>query len=397
MATLQNLSLLPDDPILGLAQVYRQDPRADKVDLGIGIYKDVTGESAVLASVKQAEAWVLRHEASKAYTPTSGAEGYGAAIVPLVLGVSHRDARVIQTPGATGALRLVAELAKRANIPRVAVGLPTWPLHQSQFMDAGVQVITYSHLTPDAAFDLDGLLSVCTQLQAGDLVLLQAACHNPTGVDPTADQWATLLDVIEARGLVPVFDLAYQGFGQGLEQDGWVVRMFADRLNSVWVATSCSKNFGLYRERTGALLFTGRNLRTCAVLESHALQLARGLWSMPPAHGAHVVTTILGSDELKGIWQQELTAMRQRIGTLREALVSALRQRAGTRFDGLATQQGMFSYLACSPSSVSALREEHGIYLVANGRINVSGLPEGAVDRVAQALVATIATEETVS
>jgi aspartate/tyrosine/aromatic aminotransferase len=397
VATLHNLSLLPDDPILGLAQVYRQDPRADKVDLGIGIYKDVAGESAVLASVKQAEAWVLKYEASKAYTSTSGAEGFGAAIAPLVLGAGHRDTRVIQAPGATGALRLIAEMAKRVGIARVAVGLPTWPLHQSQFIDAGVQVITYPHLTRDATFDLDGLLSALTQLQTGDLVLLQAACHNPTGVDPTASQWATLLDVVQERGLVPVFDLAYQGFGQGLEQDGAVVRMFAERLSSVWVATSCSKNFGLYRERTGALLFAGRDMRMSAVLESHALQLARGLWSMPPAHGAHVVTTILGSEELKGLWHQELTAMRQRIGTLRQALVDALRERAGTRFDGLAAQQGMFSYLACSPWSVSALREKHGIYMVGNGRINVSGLPENAVDRVAQALAATIASEEKVS
>ena len=396
MATLQHLSLLPDDPILGLAQLYQQDPRSDKVDLGIGIYKDATGQSSVLASVKKAEAWLLQHQATKAYTATSGAEGFGAAISSLVLGAEHRVTRVIQAPGATGALRLAAELAKRAGMVRVAIGVPTWPLHPGQFGDAGVQVVTYAHLKADGVFNLEGLLSAVAQLQPGDLVLLQAACHNPTGVDPDSEQWVQVLEAINARQLVPVFDLAYQGFGQGLEEDARVVRLFAEQLDSVWIASSCSKNFGLYRERTGALLLTGRNLSSSAVLESHALQIARGLWSMPPAHGAQVVTTILASDELRSLWLQELVAMRTRIETLRRQLVAGLGTRAGARFDRLANQHGMFSYLACTPGSVQTLREDHGIYLVGNGRLNVSGLAEGNIDQVANALVATFDGEEPV-
>lgn len=383
---LAHLSLLPDDPILGLAHLYREDARLEKVDLGIGIYKDVQGGCAVLQSVKQAEAWLLAHQQSKAYTSTSGAEGFAEAIAPLVLGAQADSARVIQTPGATGALRLAAELARRCGIAQVAIGQPTWPLHSSQFQSAGVQPVGYTHLDEQGRFNLAGLLDSLQTLQPGSLVLLQGACHNPTGIDPTPEQWGAILELMLERRLIPLFDLAYQGFGEGLEQDAQAVRRFCEHFDTVWIATSCSKNFALYRERTGALLIAGRDQRSAGVLESHALQLARGLWSMPPAHGAQVVVAILASQELRALWQQELQEMRERIHGLRGQLVAALSGQGGERFATVARQSGMFSYLGLTPEDVKTLRAEHGIYLVGSGRVNVSGLDDASVGRLARAV-----------
>lgn len=393
MNIFDKLEILPDDPILGLAARYHADPRGSKIDLGVGIYKDVNGHTPVMQAVKQAEQWLLEHEATKAYTSTAGVEGFEGAIGSLLLGAQASDYHVVQTPGGTGALRLMAEfLHRRTRVSRVLIGVPTWPIHGAIFECGGVQVCTYDYLDQAGQFNLPALLAAMATLQRGDAVLLHACCHNPTGVDPTRLQWHAILDAVREHGLLPLFDMAYQGFGDGLDEDAWALRLFCQALPEVLAAASCSKNFGLYRERTGALLSYSIQPRNLAAVQSQLIDCARSLWSMPPAHGAGVVTRILSDAPLRELWLQELTAMRQRTNELRQGLCKALE--AVDCFappQHLAGQRGMFSYLGCSPKVVARLREQSGIYLVGQGRINVSGLPAARLEAVASAIKVALA------
>lgn len=388
MTILNQLSLLPDDPILGLIDVYLRDERAHKIDLGVGIYKDAEGNAPVMAAVKKAEAWLLASQRTKAYTPTEGAAGFTDALGTLVFGTStdQWQTQGVQTPGGTGAVRLAAEFARRAGIGRVLIGTPTWAIHQSIFASASVATPGYSQLDASGAFNLSALLSGMAELASGEMVLLQASCHNPTGIDPTPQQWSVILAQVKAQGLVPVFDLAYQGFGDGLEEDVQAVRLFASQLPLVLVAVSCSKNFGLYRERTGGLFIAGNQALRHGVIKSHLVDLARCLWSMPPAHGAEVVSLILHSQELGSVWRQEVDAMRQRIVSLRAQLAQALASQGVNEFGQLSMQRGMFSNLDCPPALVESLRKDHAVYAVGSGRLNISGLSTARIGVVAKAL-----------
>jgi aromatic-amino-acid transaminase len=388
LTVFNELNLLPDDPILGLIDLYLRDERTHKIDLGVGIYKDADGNAPVMAAVKKAEAWLLASQKSKAYTPTEGAPGFTEALSTLVFGTptAQWTTEGVQTPGGTGAVRLAAEFARRAGVRNVLIGTPTWAIHQSIFASASIGTPGYDHLTAEGAFNLDALLSGMSELKPGEMVLLQASCHNPTGIDPTPEQWHTILAHVKAQSLVPVFDLAYQGFGDGLAEDAEAVRLFAAQLPLVLVAVSCSKNFGLYRERTGALFIAGSNAPRMKVIKSHLVDLARCMWSMPPAHGAEVVSLILHSEELTSVWRHEVEAMRQRIVMLRAALVESLLGQGVDAFTQLPRQRGMFSNLGCAPSLVEALRSTHAVYAVGSGRLNVSGLSTANVGVVAQAL-----------
>jgi aromatic-amino-acid transaminase len=388
---LNDLTMLPDDPILGLMDLYLQDTRAGKIDLGVGIYKDAQGTAPVMGAVKQAEAWLLATQRSKAYTPTAGAAGFNESLGQVVFGQALAPhAQGVQTPGGTGAVRLAAEFARRANVGTVLIGTPTWAIHNSIFASASVATASYQQLDEQGAFNLSGLLDALTTLNAGDMVLLQASCHNPTGIDPSAEQWGAILDQVRASRLVPVFDLAYQGFGDGLEEDAYAVRLFAEQLPVVLVAVSCSKNFGLYCERTGSLFLAGTRQAQLPALKSHLVDLARCIWSMPPAHGAQVVSLILQSAELTTVWRSELEQMRSRIVSLRHSLVDALQVQGVTQFSQLPLQRGMFSNLDCPPALVASLRSDHGIYAVGSGRLNVSGLCHASASSVATALRVTL-------
>lgn len=386
MTRFEHLDILADDPILGLADLYARDTRPGKMDLGVGIYKDPQGRTPVMAAVKQAEQWLVDNEPTKAYTSTAGVQGFAEVLAPLLLGQQPGETHcVVQTPGGTGALRLMAEfLSRTASARRVLIGVPTWPIHASIFQRAGLQVSTYEHLTASGEFNLDGLLSSLEQAVAGDAVLLHACCHNPTGIDPTREQWRAILEVVQRKGLLPLFDMAYQGFGDGLDEDAWALRLFCAQLPEVLISASCSKNFGLYRERTGALRAHSDNLRNLQAVRSQIIDTARSLWSMPPSHGAAVVTCILGNDALKAQWLNELEQTRVRIDDLRQGLWRAL-QGAGVHeaFQTLAAQKGMFSNLGQTAGFVQALRERAGIYMVGQGRINISGLDPLRLDALA--------------
>jgi aromatic-amino-acid transaminase len=388
LTALNELELLPDDPILGLIDLYLRDQRPLKTDLGIGIYKDANGNAPIMAAVKQAEAWLLASQRSKSYTPTDGAPGFTEALGGVVFGPASASLAVegVQTPGGTGAVRLAAEFAHRAGVGNVLIGTPTWAIHHSIFASAAVATRSHEHLDTRGAFNLEALLAGMSRLNAGDMVLLQASCHNPTGVDPTPEQWDAILAQVKSQELTPVFDLAYQGFGVGLDEDAAAVRLFAQNLPLVLVAVSCSKNFGLYRERTGALFIAGSNPTRLAVIKSHLVDLARCIWSMPPAHGAEVVSLILRSQELTDIWLDEIEAMRRRIVNLRAALVEALDNHGVEGFAHLSAQRGMFSNLGCASALVEKLRNDHAVYAVGSGRLNVSGLSPENVDFVARAL-----------
>ncbi|MBF6029765.1 aspartate/tyrosine/aromatic aminotransferase [Pseudomonas sp. P115] len=386
------MQLLPNDPILGLADTFAQDTRSNKVDLGIGVYKDVAGKTPVLASVQAAEEWLLEHQVSKAYLGSEGLPAFNQAIIRLVFGEAS-DARLadqyagVQTPGGTGALRLMAEFLKRTAVRNILVPVPTWAIHEELFRRAGMCVQTCQHLTSEGAFNLEALLTALEGLSEGDAVLLHACCHNPTGIDPDADQWRSILEVVKRKGLLPLFDMAYQGFGEGLEEDTWALRLFCAELPEVMTSISCSKNFGIYRERTGALLISCIESATLKAVKSQVIDTARCLWSMPPAHGGAVVSHILSTPVLKAQWHQEVLEMAERIKTLRAGLCEELRKiDAYDEFKSIELQKGMFSHLNRTPAYVEHLRERSGIYLVGNGRINISGLPLERLDEVAAAL-----------
>lgn len=394
MTRFEHLEILADDPILGLADLFARDTRPGKMDLGVGIYKDPAGRTPVMAAVKLAEQWLVDNEATKAYTSTAGVQGFAEVMGPLLLGQSHTAQHgVVQTPGGTGALRLMGEfLSRSGSAQRVLIGVPTWPIHASIFERAGLQVSTYAHLTPTGEFNLGALLDSIDQARPGDAVLLHACCHNPTGIDPTREQWQSILEAIQRKGLLPLFDMAYQGFGDGLDADAWALRLFCAQLPEVLISASCSKNFGLYRERTGALLVHSDNARNLQAARTQIIDAARSLWSMPPSHGAAVVTRILNDESLKTLWLAELEATRLRINGLRDGLCQALKHiDAYAPFHTLAQQKGMFSNLGRTPAFVQGLRERAGIYMVGQGRINVSGIDPQRLDALAGELKAALA------
>ena len=394
----ESLDPMPPDAILGLMQLYREDPREEKIDLGVGVYKDASGATPVLRAVKAAEARLQQQEETKAYIGPAGEERYNEQIQRLVLGAALSQALTeravcVQTPGGCGALRVGAELLRRGpEVPTVHVPDPTWANHVPLLGDAGLEIQPYPYLDRETSgLRFDAMAGYLEKLGPRDVVLLHGCCHNPCGVDLDRAQWQAVLELAQDRGFLPFVDLAYQGFGEGLEEDAHGVRLLAESLPELVVATSCSKNFGLYRERTGAILLLSGSAGDAATTRSQVLNVIRGIYSMPPAHGGAVVDTILADPVLRVDWEEQLAEMRDRINGLRARLVACFAQRGDSgRFAFIAQQRGMFSFLGISPGQVAALRSEHGIYMVDSSRINVAGVNEENIDAFCAAVIATL-------
>lgn len=388
---------VPGDPILGLLDAFRADANPDKLDLGVGVYKDAHGQTPIPRAVKLAEQRLVDSEKTKSYIGGHGDAQFGALLMRLVLSpravaLAEDRAGCTQAPGGTGALRLAGEFIARC-LPGRTLWLsdPTWPIHQTLFAAAGVPLQHYPYVGADNRLDRDGLFAALERIPAGDVVLLHACCHNPSGFDLSHDDWLRVLEIVRSRELLPLFDFAYQGFGEGLEEDAWAVRLFAETLPEVLITSSCSKNFGLYRERTGALIVIAAGHEQLLDVRSQLAALARGLWSTPPAHGAAVVTTILADDALRQIWQDEVEGMRQRIASLRQGLVEALTPYGlAERFAHIAEQRGMFSYTGLTAAQVRRLRAEHSVYLVESGRASVAGLDAERLDELARAIASVV-------
>ncbi|MCQ6258848.1 amino acid aminotransferase [Pseudomonas sp. Q11] len=384
---------VPGDPILGLMEAYAADSNPRKFDLGVGVYKDAQGLTPILASVKQAEQRLVERQSTKTYIGGHGDAAFGQLINELVLGtdstlIKDKRAGATQTPGGTGALRLSADFIAQC-LPGRGVWLsnPTWPIHETIFATAGVKASHYPYVGADNRLDFDAMLATLNQAPKGDVVLLHACCHNPTGFDLTQEQWRQVLEVMRSRNLLPLIDFAYQGFGDGLEQDAWAVRLFAQALPEVLITSSCSKNFGLYRDRTGALIVCAGDADKLVDIRSQLANIARNLWSTPPDHGAAVVATILGNPELKSLWADEVQSMRLRIAQLRSGLLEALEPHGlRERFAHIGVQRGMFSYTGLTPEQVRHLRERHSVYMVGTGRANVAGIDATRLDLLAEAI-----------
>lgn len=387
------IARVPGDPILGLLDAYRADGNPAKLDLGVGVYKDASGLTPIPRAVKLAEQRLIDGETSKTYIGGHGAPEFGERLLELCFGngnalLADGLLGATQTPGGTGALRLAGEFIAR-NLPGRGIWLsdPTWPIHETLFAACGLKVGHYAYVGADNRLNVETMLAALAHLPRGDVVLLHACCHNPTGFDLAPRDWKRVLEVVKARELLPLIDFAYQGFGDGLEEDAWAVRLFAAELPELLVTSSCSKNFGLYRERTGALIVRADNVEKLIDIRSQLALLARNLWSTPPAHGAAVVAEILGDAELKALWAAEVDAMRRRVADLRTGLVEALRPHGlAERFAHIAEQRGMFSYTGLTPEQVQRLRDEFSVYLVSSGRASVAGMSEARLDYLAEAI-----------
>ena len=392
---LEALKAQPQDKILQLIAMFREDKRTDKIDLGVGVYKDPTGLTPVMRAVKAAEKRLWEVETTKTYTALAGEPGYNTAMRAMILnGVVAADRLAsISTPGGTGAIRQALELVKMA-APGATVWLsaPTWPNHPSIVKFLGIPMAEYRYF--DAAsggVDFDGLMADLGTVKPGDVVLLHGCCHNPTGANLDLAQWAKVCDLLAQRGAIPLVDLAYQGFGDGLEADAEATRMVAARFPEVLIAASCSKNFGIYRERTGILIAISRDAAATAITQGNLNFLNRQNYSFPPDHGARLVTMILEDDALRADWQAELEEVRLNMLTLRQSLADALRAETNSdRFDFVARHRGMFSRLGLTEAQVNRLRDEFGIYMVGDSRINIAGLNSKTVPVLARAVAAVL-------
>ncbi len=388
---LESLKPQPQDKILQLIALYRDDPRADKIDLGVGVYKDATGLTPVMRAVKAAERQLWEIETTKTYTGLAGEPAFAAAMVSMILGEGFEGrAAAVATPGGTGAIRQALELIK-LSAPGAKVWLsdPTWPNHPSIIKYLGMESAEYRYF--DAAtcgIDFAGLLEDLGRVSLGDVVLLHGCCHNPTGANLDMGQWAQVVDLLLARGAVPFVDLAYQGFGDGLQEDAAATRLIASSFPEVLIAASCSKNFGIYRERTGILIaLTGPTRK--AVVQGNLAFLNRQNYSFPPDHGARLVTMILADPALRADWQAELEEVRLNMLSLRRSLAHELRRATNSdRYDFVAHHRGMFSRLGLSEAQVMELRDRFGVYMVGDSRINIAGLNARTVPILAAAIAA---------
>ena len=382
------------DQILQLIQMYKDDLRAAKIDLGVGVYKDATGLTPVMRAVKAAEKLLWETEVTKTYTGLAGEAAFNLAAARMILGDSVPVDRVasVATPGGTGAIRQALELIKLAS-PEATVWLsnPTWPNHPSIIKYLGMKMAEYRYFDAETrGIDFNGLMTDLGRVAPGDVVLLHGCCHNPTGANLNAVEWAAVADVLEARGAIPFIDLAYQGFGDGLEEDAAATRMIAARFPQVLIAASCSKNFGIYRERTGILIALS-DAKQRGTVQGNLAFLNRQNFSFPPDHGARLVTMILEDDALRADWKAELEEVRLNMLSLRHSLADALRDATGSdRYGFIAQHRGMFSRLGLTPEQVVTLRVEHGIYMVGDSRINIAGLNARTVPILAAA-IATVA------
>jgi aspartate/tyrosine/aromatic aminotransferase len=388
----------PPDAILGLNEAFMKDENPDKINLSVGVFKNDSGQTPILNCVKAAEQKLVETEATKNYLGIDGLPEFRLQVPPLLLGKKHaaiEESRVacLQTPGGTGGLRVAADLvATLFPSSKIWCSQPTWPNHPKVFAAAGLQVETYPYL--DAAanqLDFDAMVAKLETIPAGDVVCLHASCHNPSGVDPTPEQWQTIASLMAQRGLLPLVDCAYQGFGVGLEEDVFGVRTLCESNQEVLISNSFSKNFGMYSERIGGLTIVAGQAEAAAAMSSQAKACIRANYSNPPKHGAAVVATVLGSEELYEQWTSELGEMRRRIHSVREQFVTQMSARVPeSDFSFIAQQKGMFSFSGLTPMQVDRLRTEFSIYIVGSGRINVAGITSANIDRLCQSIAAVL-------
>lgn len=367
----QHLKAQAPDPLLALIKQFRDDPRTDKLDLGVGVYRDTEGRTPVFRAMKGAERILVETQESKSYLGPEGDLRFVELLKPIVFGPGdHGRISGLQTPGGTGALRLAAELLASAGPRRILVGEPTWPNHVPIFKAAGLEVVPYPYFDLSTqSLRFDAMMEALRQAKAGDVVLLSGCCHNPTGADLSLDQWGEVAELVARSGLMPLVDFAYQGLGRGLDEDAAGLRRMLATVDRALVAYSCDKNFGVYRDRVGAVFAVAGNGAEAEVAQGNLATLARVNWSMPPDHGGAAVRLVLDTPDLKADWHRELTEMCARINAVRGALAA---EDAGLAF--LTGQRGMFSNLAVPKEIVAKLRADHGIYMAGSGRMNLAGL-----------------------
>lgn len=391
----ETLRAAPADAILGLIAEHGNDPRAEKIDLGVGVYRTTDGETPVLKVVKRAETVLLNTQVSKAYIGTAGAADFNAAMQSIIFDDSVANDRLvtIQTPGGSGSLRVAAGMILRAS-PEASVWVsePTWANHVPLLAGAGLTLKPYPYYdSTNHVIKIDEMLAALRQTPAGDIVLLHACCHNPSGLDPTVEQWQAIADVVVERELLPFIDMAYQGFAEGLDRDAYPVRLLAGRVAEMFVASSCSKNFGLYRERVGTLTLLAADTASRDIVNSQVNNLVRTIYSVPPDHGAAVVSLILNDEELRSDWIVELTEMRKRLREMRVLLNATLVEKAPEHdFSHLVRATGMFCFLGISAEHVARLKKDFGVYMVDSSRINVAGITPQNVAYLADSIVATL-------
>lgn len=393
----ERLEAAPPDPILGLTAAFKEDTNPDKLNLGVGVYCDGNGITPVLTSVLEAERRVVDRGESKTYLPIDGSPEYGRAVRQLLFGAADPGgtgaAVTAQAPGGTGALRVAGDFLHRLYPDaRLWLSDPTWANHPKIFEAAGLGTSEYAYF--DAAtnsLSFDAMLASIARIPAGDAILIHGCCHNPTGVDPSPEQWRILGQALTRSGIIPLVDFAYQGLGDGLDEDAAGLRILAESVPEILVASSFSKNFGLYKERVGALTVQAADADTAAVVQSHLKVCIRTNFSNPPAHGAAIVTEVLADAALRDEWEGEVAAMRERINGMRRTFVAKLAERGVARdFSFIADQRGMFSFSGLNPDQVARLRSEYAIYIVGSGRINVAGITDRSVDRLCDAIAAVL-------
>jgi aromatic-amino-acid transaminase len=388
----------PADPILGLTEEFKKDSRAEKINLGVGIYKNEQGQTPVLATVKKVEAALLETEKTKSYLTIEGTAEYGLAVQKLLFGadsdvVASKRAKTAQAPGGTSALRVAGEFIKRhLNSPKIWISNPTWANHNGVFTAAGLETAQYGYYNAETKDkDFAAMVADLETASAGDIVLLHGCCHNPTGIDPTAEEWETLVKLCTEKGLLPLFDFAYQGFAKGVEEDAAGLRVFAEHNTEILVASSFSKNFGLYNERVGAFTLVAKSEDVAATAFSQVKSIIRSIYSNPPAHGSAVVTHILNDEALRAEWEKEVAEMRDRIQEMRELFVSTLKaEGVEADFSFIERQNGMFSFSGLSKYQVNRLKEEFAIYIVGSGRISVAGMTKENMGPLCKGIAAVL-------
>lgn len=390
----EDVQLAPRDPILGLNEQFKADTRPTKVNLGIGVYSDDNGKLPLLKAVHKAEIDINNQAAARGYLPIDGIQGYNAGSQKLLFGaqssvITEKRALTVQSLGGTGALKLGADFLKKL-LPQSTVYIsdPSWENHRAIFENAGFKVETYPYYDAQTSnLNFDGMVNKLKEVAENSIIILHACCHNPTGMDPNNDEWQQILQIIKDRNLIPFLDIAYQGFGNGLNQDASVIRMFAESGVTMLVSSSFSKSFSLYGERVGALTLVAKSADEADRVLSQLKRVIRTNYSNPPTHGAKIVAQILNSDELFKMWDEELTEMRERIKNMRNQLVSKLREHGANKdFEFVNKQKGMFSYSGLTSQQVDRLREEYGIYAISSGRICVAALNSSNIDYVAQSI-----------
>ena len=390
----ENLKPTKTDPILGLMAAFRNDPRKEKIDLGVGVYMDDAGHTPVMTAVKSAEARLFDEERTKSYQAIPGDSLYNECMMKLLFGDTHeilKTGRVstLQAPGGSGALRVGAELILRAKTDAtIWIGTPSWPNHVPLLGGAGLSIQQYPYYDTNLReIRFDEMMETLKQVPRGDVVLLHGCCHNPTGADLDPSHWDEITELALSKGFIPFIDIAYQGLGKGLEADAYGLRTMASALPELIIASSCSKNFGLYRERTGSISFLSDSSHQAEIVLSQAKAVARQMYSMPPAHGALLVAMILDNETLRLQWQNELEQVRCRIISMRSVLVDRIKNNsAGINFDHIERQSGMFSFLGISAVQLERLRKDYGIYIVSSTRINIAGINSHNINYLSESI-----------